>query len=350
MFQYAFFHYQLQTGETVWLDYSAPFIRRHGQIELERAFKAAAQTPHKLPYWKARPFYLAGDILKKVFKKNLQTDQEHPAQKAIWWKGYWQEYRYPEAVKDTLLHDFQFAPPTDDMNKKTLAAIESSNSISIHVRRDDYENPHIRTSVGDICTPDYYREAITYIRTKITDPVFYIFSDNQRWARRHLQIPEAVYVTGNTGLNSYRDLQLMSRCKHQIIANSTFSWWGAWLNQSSEKTVLTPAKWGHNQFKNFADKLLPPTWRRIGRTNPNISLIINKATEQDILMLLRQRYDDFELLTDIASDISDQRLKSITQKPTGNHIFTISKKELPKFVDQDYLQKKLTNHFSASRD
>ena len=347
MFQYAFFHYLLRAGETVWLDSSAPYYRQRGQIELERAFEAVAHNHHKLPYWKARPLYLAGDVLKKAFGVNLQTDRERPDRKAVWWNGHWQEYRYPDAVKDALLRDFRFAPPTDAGNKKMLAMIDASNAVSIHVRRGDYLKPRIRASFGDICTPDYYREAIAYIRKTIARPAFFIFSDDLPWAREQLPLPDAVYVAGNTGLAGFRDLQLMSRCKHHIIANSTFSWWGAWLNQTSGKIVVAPAKWGHNQFKNFSEKLLPPSWRRIGQRNPNISLIVEDATEQEIVPLLQQRYDDFELLTTLAPPVADERIKGIAQTPAGNHIFTLNKEERPLFRDSGYLEKKLINYFNT---
>ncbi|MDR3133641.1 MAG: alpha-1,2-fucosyltransferase [Prevotellaceae bacterium] len=348
MFQYAFFHYLLQKGEeAVWLDCTAPFIRKKWKIELERAFEAVAHNSHKLPYWKARPFYLAGDVLKKVFKKNLQTDREHPAQKAIWWKGYWQNYHYPEAVKDVLLHDFRFPPVTDNENKKTLSMIDATNAVGIHVRRGDYVKPRVRVAFGDICTAEYYREAVEYVRQQTDNPAFFIFSDDPQWVKEHLPIPDAVYVTGNTGLTGFRDLQLMSRCKHQIIANSTFSWWGAWLNQTPGKIVVAPAKWGHNQFKNFSENLIPPSWHRTGQLHPNISLVVEGATEQEIFPLLQQRYDDFELLTNTALPVADKRIKGISQKPAGNHIFKLTKEELPLFKDSGYLEKKLLNYFNT---
>jgi hypothetical protein len=215
------------------------------------------------------------------------------------------------------------------------------------VRRGDYLKPRVRVAFGDICTPDYYREAIAYICKKITNPAFFIFSDDLPWVKEQLPLPDAVYVTGNTGLAGFRDLQLMSRCKHHIIANSTFSWWGAWLNQTPDKIVVAPAKWGHNQFKNFSEKLLPPSWHRIGQRNPNISLIVEDATEQEIVMLLQQRYDDFELLTTVAPPVADERIKGIAQKPAGNHIFKLNKEELPLFRHSGYLEEKLINYFNT---
>jgi hypothetical protein len=350
MFQYAFSHYLLQNDKNIRMDFTAPFIRRKGQIDIERAFEAIAHNSHKLPYWKARPFYLAGDVLKKVFKKNLQTDEEHPAKKAIWWKGYWQEYHYPDAVKDILLHDFRFTPVTDSENKKILAMIDSSNAVSIHVRRGDYVNPHIRLEYGDICTIDYYREAVEYICQRTVNPVFFIFSDDPQWVKEYLPVPNAVYVDVNAGLTSFRDLQLMSLCKHHILATSTFSWWGAWLNQTPGKIVVAPAKWGHIHFKNVVDKLLPPSWHRTGQSNPNVSLLINETTEYEILPLLQQRYDDFELLTNTKLSIDDKRIKGLSQKPAGNHIFRLAEKELTLFKDYGYLEKKLLNHFIEQKN
>ncbi|MDR1405851.1 MAG: alpha-1,2-fucosyltransferase [Prevotellaceae bacterium] len=345
MFQYAFFHYLLQRGETVRLDSSAPFIRRQGQIEVERAFEAVARNPHRLPYWKARPFYLAGDVLKKIFRNNLQTDREQPARKAIWWKGYWQEYRYPEAVKDVLLRDFRFAPVSDAKNREMLSLIAATNAVSIHVRRGDYAKPRVRVTFGDICTEDYYHRAVAYVRQKTDRPQFFVFSDDLQWAKDNLSLPGAVYVDGNTGPAGFRDMLLMSRCRHHIIANSTFSWWGAWLNQTPGKIVVAPAKWGHNQFKNFSETLLPPSWHRIGQTNPNISLLIDKITEREALPLLCQRYGDFELLANTAPPLADARIKGMAQKPAGNHIFKLTGEELPLFKDKGYLEKKLINYF-----
>jgi hypothetical protein len=135
------------------------------------------------------------------------------------------------------------------------------------VRRGDYLKPRVRAAFGDICTAEYYREAVAYIRQKTADPVFFIFSDDIQWVKDNLPLPGAVYVTGNTGLTGFRDMQLMSCCKHHIIANSTFSWWGAWLNQTPGKIVVAPAKWGHGQFKNYSRKLLPPSWHRIELIN-----------------------------------------------------------------------------------
>jgi hypothetical protein len=264
LFQYAFYLYLKKRGHKhVYLDTTAPFIKKYGGFEVAKIFPAVAGNSSIIPYGIARPFYLLGDVLKKVFKINLQTEEENPAGRKIWWKGYWQEYQYPEYVRDELMRDLQFRPVTDEKNTETIVAITRSNSVSLHVRRGDYLLAHIRPTFGDICTLEYYREAIEYIGQKVETPQFFIFSDDPSWVKENLVIANAVYVDWNTGQNNFRDMQLMSLCKHHILANSSFSWWGAWLNQYKEKIVVCPDKWFHNYPEDFPDKLLPHSWHRI---------------------------------------------------------------------------------------
>ncbi len=347
LFQYAFFKYLLHKGHRhVYLDATAPFISKHGGFELKKVFPAVAANKLILPYWKARPIYLIGDVLKKIFKLNLQTNVENPTGTKIWWKAHWQEYQYSEQVIDELRNELQFAPITDEQNEKTIRQIAATNAVSIHLRRGDYRQPHIRPAFGDICTVGYYKQAIAYIQDKVADPQFFVFSDDPQWVRENLPVAGAIYVDWNKGKNNFRDLQLMSSCKHHIIANSSFSWWGAWLNPSNEKVVVAPTKWAHSYPPGFAEKLLPPSWHRIGETNPNISLIIEEQVpEQLLLPLLQQQYYDFELLTH--ASIDNERVKPASSKPSGNFIFTLTKNELPLFKDKKYLERKLINYFKT---
>ena len=116
--------------------------------------------------------------------------------------------------------------------------ITSCNSVSIHMRLGDYLNND--SLYGGICTPEYYKRAIGMIRETVDNPVFFLFSNDVEEAARILGLEEAVPVEGNTGDKSYLDMYLMSKCKHNIIANSTFSWWGAWLNRNKTKQVYCP--------------------------------------------------------------------------------------------------------------
>lgn len=116
--------------------------------------------------------------------------------------------------------------------------ITSCNSVSIHMRLGDYLNND--SLYGGICTPDYYKRAVDMIKETVENPVFFLFSNDVEEAARILGLDEAVPVEGNTGDRSYLDMYLMSKCKHNIIANSTFSWWGAWLNKNKTKQVYCP--------------------------------------------------------------------------------------------------------------
>lgn len=137
-------------------------------------------------------------------------------------------------VRDSI----EFKGTDSEYIVKMEEEITSCNSVSIHMRLGDYLNND--SLYGRICTPDYYRRAIGQIREEVPDAKFFIFSNDVDEAVKLLGLDEAVPVTGNTGDKSYLDMYLMSKCRHNIIANSTFSWWGAWLNENKDKKVFCP--------------------------------------------------------------------------------------------------------------
>lgn len=177
-------------------------------------------------------------------------------------KGYWQSYKYFESIRQELLEDFRFLVPPSEMNQALVKKITSQNAVSLHVRRGDYvANAHTNSYHG-VCGLDYYQRAVSEIEHVLTDPVYFIFSDDPQWTFENLKISsDATYVTHNTGVNSYLDLYLMSLCKHNVIANSSFSWWGAWLNQNPSKIVIAPHKWFAIE-KDTSD-LVPPAWIKL---------------------------------------------------------------------------------------
>jgi hypothetical protein len=183
------------------------------------------------------------------------------ADKNCYYSGYWHSEKYFNNIKPiladelTLKDNFQIETPLLDKIKK-------NNSISIHFRRGDYLTASV-SKVLSTCALDYYQKAIIYIEQKIKDPYFFIFSDEPAWVEKNLKLKspfEIVYE--NQGKNSYLDMILMSHCKHNIIANSSFSWWGAWLNCHEAKIVIAPAKWYNNTSFNTFD-LLPDSWIKI---------------------------------------------------------------------------------------
>lgn len=162
----------------------------------------------------------------------------------VYLEGYWQSEKYFRVIEDEIRRIYTFPEITDSINQQLAEKIQSCNSVSLHVRRGDYLNSKNAPMHGNICTPVYYENAITYIKEHVNNPKFFIFTDDVKWIREHYQDEENyVIVDQNHGESSFRDMQLMSLCQHNITANSSFSWWGAWLNQNKDKIVITPPKW-----------------------------------------------------------------------------------------------------------
>lgn len=178
--------------------------------------------------------------------------------------GYWQSYSYFRNVESLIRKDFQFAPQLDEVNIEWIRKINSANSVSVHIRRTDFVNNNVHDIHG-ICTLEYYRDAFNKIISMSVDPVFFIFSDDVAWAINNLKLPYLChFIDGNQGHKSYIDMQLMSHCNHNIIANSSFSWWGAWLNLNPSKIVIAPKAWFINKkLNNQTVDLIPNTWIRI---------------------------------------------------------------------------------------
>lgn len=164
---------------------------------------------------------------------------------SCYYDGYWACPKYFEDIRDELLNIFSFRRELDETNRVLLDEIQSTNSVSIHVRRGNYLLFDIYKG---ICELDYYQRAIDYFNTHVENPHFYIFSNDIEWCKDSLSslLNNYTFVDVNKGGKNYIDLQLMASCKHNIIANSTFSWWGAWLNNNSRKIVIRPYKWLNN--------------------------------------------------------------------------------------------------------
>jgi len=173
--------------------------------------------------------------------------------------GYWQSYKYLEPIRDILLQEISLKNPLENKYSELLNIIQSSNSVSIHIRCGDYITDKKTHKAHYICTKEYYDRAIKVIKEKVINPEFYIFSDDINWARENLQTSSPTYFVSNQNTTNYEELILMSKCKHNIIANSSFSFWGAWLNQNSDKIVLAPQKWNNKYSQAYKD-LLPIEW------------------------------------------------------------------------------------------
>jgi hypothetical protein len=179
-------------------------------------------------------------------------------------EGYWQSELYFKEIEDTLREEFTFKPVPSSENQELIEEINECESVGVHVRRGDYvTNPRFAKIYGNICTIAYYQQAIKLISEHVKSPHFYVFSDDINWVKDNLKINfPKTFVNFNTGEKSFEDLRLMSQCKHNVIANSSFSWWGAWLNNNKEKIVYAPRRWFNAPYYITRD-VLPNSWVRI---------------------------------------------------------------------------------------
>lgn len=177
--------------------------------------------------------------------------------------GYWQSEKYFKHHSCILRKEFNFKQKLIGKNEYIYNIIKNSNSVSLHIRRGDYlKNSKAKTTHG-VCSLEYYRNAINFINAKLAKPTYFIFSDDIPWAKENLIIPNQHYfIDHNIGSLSHFDLQLMSLCDNHITANSSFSWWGAWLSNHNNKIVVTPKQWYLDSRIDSYD-LIPDSWIRL---------------------------------------------------------------------------------------
>jgi Glycosyl transferase family 11 len=176
--------------------------------------------------------------------------------------GYWQSEKYFADVATKIREDFTFKLPLNQLNSELAKQLSQKNAVSLHVRRGDYVNNKKNAVTYQFCSLDYYQAAILQIASQVESPYFYIFSDDIAWVKENLNIEFShQYIDHNHGTESYNDMRLMSLCKHNIIANSSFSWWGAWLNPSPDKIVVAPKFWFANETN--TQDLIPQSWIRL---------------------------------------------------------------------------------------
>lgn len=174
--------------------------------------------------------------------------------------GYWQSEQYFASIKDEIKKAFTFHYISDE-NQKLAQKMCDENSVSIHIRRTDYLNDTNRLIYGDICTENYYENAIKYMRSHLDSPIFYVFSDDVEWIKNSSIITDDMIIVENNNYDkSYQDMFLISSCKNNVIANSTFSWWGAYL-KTNVGLVVCPSRWLNNH--DVIDNIVCANWVRI---------------------------------------------------------------------------------------
>jgi hypothetical protein len=178
----------------------------------------------------------------------------------VYLDGYWQSEKYFKNMEDVLRREFTVRHALSGHNQELAARIAACNAVSLHVRRGDYASNSDTSRVHGLCGMDYYRSAALRIAEGSSRPHFFVFSDEPEWAAGNLRLDYPMtIVTGNDASHNYEDLRLMSLCSHHIIANSSFSWWGAWLGANPDKVVIAPSRWFASEQHNTRD-LLPFAW------------------------------------------------------------------------------------------
>ena len=177
--------------------------------------------------------------------------------------GYWACEKYFIDIEDKIRKDFIFKGHLDKKNLKISESIKNTHSISLHIRRGDYVTVAITNKTHGVCDLSYYKKAIMFLCKQISHPHFFLFSDDIDWVKQNLKLKYPTdYIDFNKDQKSYNDMHLMSLCKHNIIANSSFSWWGAWLNNNPDKIIITPKRWFKDTIINTQD-LIPESWLKL---------------------------------------------------------------------------------------
>ncbi|WP_177230471.1 alpha-1,2-fucosyltransferase [Chitinophaga sp. CF118] len=179
----------------------------------------------------------------------------------VYLDGYWQSEKYFKQYGDVIRREFTAKDEWDGHNKQILNSILNADAVSIHIRRGDYVTNAVTNKFHGTCDIDYYQKAIALVEERMEAPFYYIFSDDLPWAKEHLVFSKGTaHFVDNNADAAFMDIMLMSKCKYNIIANSTFSWWGAWLNNNPGKLVIAPKKWFNH--KDDSD-IIPDTWMKI---------------------------------------------------------------------------------------
>lgn len=180
-----------------------------------------------------------------------------------YYEGYWQNEKNFRHIREGVLKAYTFSSFGDEKNKALEKELQHEISVSCHVRRGDY----LKQPEMCVCTPSYYARAISEMNDRVNPTMYVVFSDDIAWCRDNLieligKDKKVVFVDWNQGVDSFRDMQLMTLCNHNIIANSSFSWWGAWLNNHHDSVVVAPKKWMN--IDSIKNDPIPDSWIRKG--------------------------------------------------------------------------------------
>jgi hypothetical protein len=244
--------------------YELDIFRIHAKIaspDLLKHVPFSRKDVIRLRIWK---LFSSEPIIQYVKEKSFDFYEEKlTLPDNVYLDGYWQSEKYFTEIADILRKEFSFVTPPSAINQDLLEEMGRCNSVSMHVRRGDYVSNSVAKEILGVLGIDYYIGALNLLEEKVKDPKIFVFSDDIPWAKANLKTNLPLhFIDYNSVEKDYEDLRLMSNCQHHIIANSSFSWWGAWLGSNSEKIIIAPKKW-FNQSNMDTRDLIPDSWIKI---------------------------------------------------------------------------------------
>ena len=270
MFQYAF-------GRALSLHYNESVMFDSFDYSIIKSFFQPAYRQMGLDVFNIKCIFLGGIaslVLRLLVKAKILHDFKEKKlfafdravfkEKFDYYVGHWQTEQYFQDIESTLRKDFEFKSKLSGRNKGMANKIIKCNSVSVHIRRGDYLTCGA-LNLSDLGKYSYYQNAIALVKKKVTNPIFFVFSDDLGWVKENMSVffkDNVNYIDLNNIKSSYKDMHLISLCKHNIIANSSFSWWGAWLNKNKSKLVIAPKEWCLDKDLRV-DDLIPGDWHKI---------------------------------------------------------------------------------------
>lgn len=249
IFQYMFCQYQKYKTNKIYGYYNPKWLRQHNGLEVNNVI--CGEIPKAT--WFSNIIALLCRCLHFIDKKGFffsSDDRYNPS--AIYYSGYWQDIQFYKSLPKPKFRDFKL----NEKNATAKKLMLQTNSVSIHIRRGDYLEAETAKLMGNICTLDYYKKAILKVKEHIDSPVFFVFSDDIQWAKDNIKENNIHFIDWNKGKDSFFDMYLMSMCKAHIIANSSFSYWGAYMSDVNLITIY-PSKWYNGRP---SPKIAPEEW------------------------------------------------------------------------------------------
>ncbi len=273
MFQYAYAKALEQKGHEVKIDISAfETYKLHGgyqldkyNIDLDSSIKDENDKFYKNTFFYKVLRRFGMDFSRRIKEKSLLFDKKFlEIDDNSYLDGYFQCEKYFKDIREIILKQFTINQDISNYTKEIKNKIQNSqNSCSLHIRRGDFVNS-TNINIHGACDIEYYKKAIQYLEEKVVNINYFIFSDDIEWVKENLAIQNAIYIDSKEKRIPHEDIYLMSLCKNNIIANSSFSWWGAWINRNENKIVIAPKRWfADDKLENQSKDIVCESWVKI---------------------------------------------------------------------------------------